>query len=884
MAFGNFRKKLSNSLKAKTTEVGNSSITGGQATPSASGENPQFYLRLTTQCTKKVQSMVASASLKFNIEQCMYLAHKLEKTERSAYSYHEQTSTWYSKFASDEEYRERSLEICKLVFALSQEVETFILGCSGEAWVQSAILLAVASDVHIASLGFHLEFCTIVLSNRKAIGGMPVLTDAAITRLRNAEADCVERLSYQDQLRLHRDLRALMTRSRESGGADEEPISVLLEKLKYTTPISSANSTPEANQLDSRPEIRMRSLKQIAKLGSGSFGDVHKMNWLGFEVARKTFPGSSASDFEQEVQILEGLCHPNIVSLLGYTRDARNCYMIMELMDDDLYSLMQERLENCGTGDPPFSISEAVHMMLQVAEGMLFLHEKSIVHRDLKSRNILVKRLKATEVGIKTVHVKVADFGLSRTKEKSRTYSTQTLNQGTTRWMAPEMIKLANEDGHVESHSEEVLKYPFKVDVYSFGMVCFEILTGDMPFPSLTTREVKRKVLGGERPQLPDDCPERLRCLIEACWSPKPDERPGFDYICAELRHLKCAHYVTSTWTKAFGCFSLEEIQRMTNNFHNHLGGKQVYEGVMVNTGEVVAVKRRYALSVSESASENFSVEMAVLPQLHHKNVVGYAGFCLEKGERILVFEYMPSGSLDKWLFDDARKVSMTWRVRRNICLGVATGIQYLHSVSEPRFVHRDIKPGHILLDQNLEPKIADFSMAYLLPDDESVTEVDRVAGTSGYMAPEDRVNGELSQKCDVYSFGVVLLEIVRGSTCISNYIEKMHALQVWVLQLALESHSDALGRICELIDPTLNLEPDEEIEAVRIMKIALLCLQSSPVERPDMGLVVEMLHGRLDVDISSLNTESSFRLHSPTVSEWFSSDEEEYMWLENDE
>ncbi|KAG0627217.1 hypothetical protein M758_2G183000 [Ceratodon purpureus] len=857
MAFGNFRNKLSDLFKSKTTEVDNPARTGGQAT-TESGENPQFYLRLTTQCTKKVQSMVASTSVKFNHEQCKYLAHKLENTVRSAHSYHEQTSTSYSEFDSGED-RERCLEIFKLVFALSQEVETFIVGCSQEAWVQSAILLAIASDVHIASLCFHLEFCTTVLFHRTISGGIPVLTDAEISSLQNSEAGIVKEMSQRDRLSLDMNLRALENQvSRKPGGADQEHILVLLERLKSRMLIPSAD-LPEANQLGSRPGIiRMSSLKQITKLGSGSFGDVHKMNWLGFEVARKTFHGSTAPDFEREIQILEGLCHPNIVSLLGYTRDRRKCYMIMELMDGDLYSLMQERLE-LGNGGPPFSISEALHMMLQVAEGMLFLHEKQIVHRDLKSHNILVKRMKASQVGISNVHVKVADFGLSRTKEKSRTYSIQTLNQGTTRWMAPEMIHLMNEDGHVESHREDLLKYPFKVDVYSFGMVCLEILTGDMPFPSLTPREVKMKVLRGGRPQLPVDCPERLRSLVESCWSSKPDERPRFDYICAELRHLKCAHYMSSTWTKAPRCFRIEEIKRMTKDFsvQNRIGGSnypgKVYKGEMADTGEAVAVKCYEDIFLSY----NYRNEMAVLPQLHHKNVVDYAGFCSE-GEEILVFEYMENGSLDKWLFDDARKVKMTWRLRRDICLGVANGILYLHSVSQPRIVHRDIKPGHILLDQNLKPKITDFSRAYFLRGDKSDIKEDRVAGTSGYIAPEYRVNKELSQKCDVFSFGVVLFEIVGGRR---SYVDLFPELFQDSPTSPYVYETYDVRRINKLVDRTLELQRDEEIEAVRILKIALLCVQSSPVERPDMRLVVAMLHGRLDADISRLTEESSFCL-----------------------
>ena len=111
--------------------------------------------------------------------------------------------------------------------------------------------------------------------------------------------------------------------------------------------------------------------------------------------------------------------------------------------------------------------------------------------------------------------------------------------------MAPEMMRIVNDDGHVELQAQGELKYPFKVDVYSFGMVCFEILTGYMPFPNLSCNEVKKKVLDGDRPQIPDHCPEWLKTLIEACWRPEPEERPRFGDICDELRHMKCAYLMT---------------------------------------------------------------------------------------------------------------------------------------------------------------------------------------------------------------------------------------------------------------------------------------------------------------------------------------------------
>lgn len=280
----------------------------------------------------------------------------------------------------------------------------------------------------------------------------------------------------------------------------------------------------------------MSNLKQLELLGKGASGTVHKAIWLGVEVAKKTFHGPRNPDFLQEVSILEGLSHPNIVSLLWYTTDKRKCHLIMELMDGDLYTLMQDRLGEKGHHGPPFNILEALDLMLQVAEGVFFLHEKKIVHRDLKSHNIMVRCAKARGMDVKYIKVKVADFGLSRTKEKSQTYSGQTQNMGTTRWMAPEMMKFGNDDGQV---GELDLKHPFKCDIYSFAMVCFEILTGDVPFSTLTPREVRRMVLSGGRPQLSNECPNRLKTLIEACWNLEAKMRPRIGDICAELRHLK---------------------------------------------------------------------------------------------------------------------------------------------------------------------------------------------------------------------------------------------------------------------------------------------------------------------------------------------------------
>ncbi|KAG0597876.1 hypothetical protein M758_12G027400 [Ceratodon purpureus] len=823
--------------------------------PLASAETPELYLRLTANCTEQVDLMIkVPTSPKFNHEQCGYLAEKLRRAVRSAYLFFEQINTWYSTVASPED-RARSLEIFKLLFALGKEVENYIQDCSKDAWIQSAILLANVSD-NILSLGFDLEYCTIVFSNRKRFGALPCLSLTEVTALRAAEAETIVAKFNPDQLRLKRDVSALIECSKSS--SIEWELATFLHERLDNPRMHLGDASLQLNQ-GNRLEIFGKGLKQMESLGSGACGTVYRASWLGAEVAKKTFHGPSDPDFWKEVSILDGLCHPNIVSLLWYTTDERKCYIIMELMDGDLYALIHQRLENCEIGDPPFSIREAVHIILQVAEGMLFLHGNRIVHRDLKSKNILVRRVKSAEVDVKFVHVKVTDFGLSRTKERSMTASIQTLNMGTTRWMPPEMIRVGNDDGEgVMSDSKVQLKYPFKSDVYSFGMVCYEILTGNVPFSMIGLKEVKSKVLGGVRPQLPDGCPDRLKALIEACWSSEPSRRPRFDDICAELRHLKCELFMESAYSKAPKaprCFSLDEVIRMTKDFseENVLSWEahtMVYKGVMIDTGEEVAVQRIFEKYVQDLGEFNTQVES--LSGLHHHNLVGYVGFCYAKHETIHVFEYMPNGSLDKWLSEDAGKANMNWPLRRNICLGVANGIQYLHSVAEPRVIHRNINASNILLDHTLEPKITGFRYALLVSKDGSeMQQLQQCFGTQGCGSAECFDNlGQTSESWfDVYCFGALLFEIVSGRRNGDPKLPEDHLnLEEWAQIL----YSDE-DRVNQLIDPILNLQQDEGTEAIRILKIALLCVHTVVETRPDMPVIHSMLQGNLDQEISRL-------------------------------
>ncbi|KAG0585644.1 hypothetical protein KC19_2G027100 [Ceratodon purpureus] len=607
----------------------------------APAESPQLYLKLVIKCLNQVES--TSASPKFNQEQCHYLVNKFKMAVRSAQAFLDPISAWYSAFGSDQDLA-RTLEIFKLLFALGKEVESFIQGCCKKTWIESAILLTNVSK-HISSLGFNLELCKVVFSTRENVSTAPILTVGQIASISEAETKIVEEKATLDQMRLVNDVNALI-HSGKLGSKNLQLVKFVLNRLQ-----SSSEHPGPACQVSKQPESLFKDLEQLESLGKGSFGTVHKARWFGAEVAKKVLHEPSMSDFVQEVTILDGLRHPNIVSLLGYMTDLHNCCMIMELMDGDLHSLMAKRMKQGGFSSTPFSISEALDIMLQVAEGLFFLHEKRIVHRDLKSQNILMKCVKAMEVNVTYLHAKVADFGLSKTKENSMTYSYQSQNKGTSRWMAPELIKIVNCQGELDMPlGEDQLKYPFKSDIYSFAMLCYEIMTGDIPFSTLSPKEAKSKVLSGGRPQLPDQCPDRLKALIEACWSSEPSKRPGFGDVCAELKHLKYSQLMISAWAKAPRCFTLDEIVALTNNYSKDnllasWSNSEVYRGIMVDSGEVVAVQK---LLATENIFERFKMQMLPesLPGLHYNDLVGFIGFCCERNERILVFEYMPNHAI----------------------------------------------------------------------------------------------------------------------------------------------------------------------------------------------------------------------------------------------
>ncbi|XAR56905.1 Non-specific serine/threonine protein kinase [Bertholletia excelsa] len=296
--------------------------------------------------------------------------------------------------------------------------------------------------------------------------------------------------------------------------------------------------------------------------------------------------------------------------------------------------------------------------------------------------------------------------------------------------------------------------------------------------------------------------------------------------------------------------FSYAELRAATEDFcpENKLGEGgfgPVYKGTLGDR-RVVAVKQ---LSVSSNQGKSqFVAEIAIISAVQHRNLVKLYGCCIEGDNRLLVYEYLENKSLDQALFG-TRSLYLDWSTRFDICLGVARGLAYLHEESRLRIVHRDVKASNILLDSELNPKISDFGLAKLY-DDKKTHISTRVAGTIGYLAPEYAMRGHLTEKADVFSFGVVALEIVSGRPNSDTSLEgeKTYLLE-WAWHLLDNKHE------VELVDASLSEYNQEEVK--RVIGIALLCTQTSPMLRPSMSRVVAMLSG--DIEVSAVTTRPGY-------------------------
>ncbi|XP_071726523.1 probable LRR receptor-like serine/threonine-protein kinase At5g45780 isoform X2 [Rutidosis leptorrhynchoides] len=307
---------------------------------------------------------------------------------------------------------------------------------------------------------------------------------------------------------------------------------------------------------------------------------------------------------------------------------------------------------------------------------------------------------------------------------------------------------------------------------------------------------------------------------------------------------LMCTSYVQQDYEFNVGHlkrFTIRELQVATGNFSskNILGQGGfgiVYKGCLLNR-TLVAVKRLKDPNLSGEVQ--FQTELEMISLALHRNLLRLYGFCLTTEERLLVYPYMPNGSVADRLRDGGRETPLLdWSRRMHIALGAARGLLYLHEQCNPKIIHRDVKAANILLDENFEAVVGDFGLAKLLdPRDTHVTTA--VRGTVGHIAPEYLSTGQSSEKTDVFGFGVLLLELITGQKALdagNGQVQKG-----MILDLVRTLYEEK--RLQVLIDRDLKGCYDEE-ELDKAVELALLCTQAQPTCRPKMSEVMKVLEG----------------------------------------
>ncbi|KAF8723765.1 hypothetical protein HU200_021741 [Digitaria exilis] len=285
--------------------------------------------------------------------------------------------------------------------------------------------------------------------------------------------------------------------------------------------------------------------------------------------------------------------------------------------------------------------------------------------------------------------------------------------------------------------------------------------------------------------------------------------------------------------------FSYKELSVATRGFHaSRVVGKGAF-GTVYKAAMPGAAAPTYAVKRSTQAHQSrseFVAELSVIACLRHKNLVQLEGWCDEKGELLLVYEYMPNGSLDKALYGEP--CTLSWPQRYTVAAGIASVLSYLHQECEQRVIHRDIKTSNILLDGNLSPRLGDFGLARLMDHNKSPVST-LTAGTMGYLAPEYLQSGKATEQTDVFSYGVVVLEVCCGRRPIDKDESgggKNVNLVDWVWRLYGED------RLIEAADPRLAGEFDKD-EMLRLLLVGLSCANPNCEERPAMRRVVQILN-----------------------------------------
>jgi hypothetical protein len=498
--------------------------------------------------------------LAINRQQCKLLSDNLLETENALKRIQvklSQRDTTSSGFATGGRITQELVHVLKAAHTTIFE-DSF---CN-DRWMESALRQGGDFKETFAEILYDLQWYMMVL---RSIFPEGTFRDSGTPPSQQVDCDndSLLRAATQDQ----QDLKGLLYDLKGDHACDGERCtgmdidmqclaSQLLEKMKFEEQFKALLPQDQKHyheelykengkKLSEWPLVVLANMQDLLPkghlLGEGSLGRVYEAKWLRESYAMKIPRYPSTQSLKQEIAALAGVHHPHIVRLVCCAEDAKNSVYVMERMDTSLSQMLTDQSD-----DNQLSLIGRVSVMLQIGEAMKYLHSMGLVHRDLKTDNILIKcdgrgsESSMLDPAVKPAWiVKISDFGITKVKMDSTAYANQTMQIGSIIFMAPEMYGVERAEDRPQRF------HPKKTDVYSFGLICFALLIGEpTPFPVEELNKpnpaaFKNRVREGTRPQLPPDCHSQLSNLIQQCWDGNPDKRPKFEEICTTLRHIK---------------------------------------------------------------------------------------------------------------------------------------------------------------------------------------------------------------------------------------------------------------------------------------------------------------------------------------------------------
>jgi serine/threonine protein kinase len=604
-------------------------------------------------------------------------------------------------------------------------------------------------------------------------------------------------------------------------------------------------TSEDTDSLDEFLKIDRSDLEFRDMIGEGGYGTVYRASWLGCEVAVKVFHGEN-NYTPKDGDFLKELPHPHIVQLLGYCVDDDYNYLVMELMKTDLdHTIHNYRLaENPSMAWTPLTDSEALDIITKLALGLRFLHARGVVHRDVKSANVLV------HVHPEYIDVKLTDFGVS---EHFRDLS-HDKPTGTNAWRAPEVLQSLWDQSvtHIITPA---------IDVYSFAMTCYEIVTGKYPFEdefvTLGRRMTWHRIVSeGLRPELPVGLDSRLAELIRRCWRHNPQQRPNFDEICQELATMQPVRARADAqekhaprWTEQHESSDGQSIGTRSGDrveiFPRYLeidadalklvrvigegGCSKVYEASWLGCG--FAAKRFRTSQMPE-----LQREMELLVKLLHPHVVRLVGFSVEEEGGWIVMELMEQNlqeliasriRLQEGVVNEPPSPPFSESEALKIITKIALGMRFLHSKG---IAHRDLTSRNVMVTDHtdsIDVKIVDFGLSRFIGNS-AVT----AGGTGFWRSPEilRRPMADIDydlKSADVYSFAMTCYEVLTGKEPFAD------ELQTFQDRASLKS-SIISGDHLRPVLPN-DLSP-------ALAKLIRSCWQDDPQQRPTFPQICSIL------------------------------------------